>query len=129
MACSFGEEQWLISSGGQRKYGTTSSCTTKPKRLIQYDVQENDTLQGIALKFNVTVSWRRRHLSASVSARSVSLSGFGSDGAVAGRSWAVGGARVSRSVPTSADGTGTGRCTEAELTIPASCRGSFGLFA
>ena len=56
MACSYGEEQWLISSGGQRKYGTTSSHTTKRERLIRYDVQENDTLQGIALKFNVTVS-------------------------------------------------------------------------
>ncbi|XP_043222701.1 lysM and putative peptidoglycan-binding domain-containing protein 1-like isoform X2 [Amphibalanus amphitrite] len=60
MACSFGEEQWLISSGGQRKYGTTSSHTTRRERLIQYDVQENDTLQGIALKFNVTMEQLKR---------------------------------------------------------------------
>ncbi|XP_037093107.1 lysM and putative peptidoglycan-binding domain-containing protein 2-like [Pollicipes pollicipes] len=58
MACSFGEEQWLIASGSQRKYGTTSNL--KPERLIRYDVQDNDTLQGIALKHNVTMEQLKR---------------------------------------------------------------------
>jgi len=60
MECSVGEEQWLISSGGHRKYGSTAIHNNKPERLIRYDVQEDDTLQGIALKYNVTMEQLKR---------------------------------------------------------------------
>ena len=58
MAYSRDEERSLISSFNkeQRKYGTTSTYVKKPERFISYEVQPGDTLQGISLKHNVTVS-------------------------------------------------------------------------
>lgn len=40
---------------GQKKYGATSSRSKKNEQVVVYNVQMGDTLQGIAIKFGVTV--------------------------------------------------------------------------
>lgn len=40
---------------GQKKYGATSSRFKKHEQLVVYNVQLGDTLQGLAVKFGVTV--------------------------------------------------------------------------
>lgn len=52
----------LVSSqNGQRSYGTVKQYSTSFKRSsvssITHILEEGDTLQGLALKYNVTVSW------------------------------------------------------------------------
>lgn len=43
-----------------RKYGSTSSnnCNKFPDEFVKHIVTENDTLQGIALKYGVTVRYK-----------------------------------------------------------------------
>ncbi|CAI4228503.1 unnamed protein product [Auanema sp. JU1783] len=51
------ENTFLCGYNRVRKYGTTVSSTeTKPKHFIIYQVQPSDTIQGIALKNNCSVS-------------------------------------------------------------------------
>lgn len=38
-----------------KKYGSTSNHLKRPEHFIKHSVSETDTLQGIALKYGVTV--------------------------------------------------------------------------
>lgn len=51
------EERMSIrdSSRAPKKYGATARHVTRNELLIKHSVSENDTLQGIALKYGVTV--------------------------------------------------------------------------
>lgn len=45
-----------------RSYGSTASVTASVgEKYIEHRVTDSDTLQGIALKYGVTVSWPRNH--------------------------------------------------------------------
>lgn len=41
-----------------KKYGSTSSHVSKAVNLVKHFVSSSDTLQGIALKYGVTVSMK-----------------------------------------------------------------------
>ena len=42
---------------GQKKYGSTSRFKRKDQNTVVYNVQKGDTMQGIAVKFGITVSF------------------------------------------------------------------------
>lgn len=51
-----------------RSYGSTASVTASlGEKYIEHRVTDSDTLQGIALKYGVTVSWPRNHCNINVS--------------------------------------------------------------
>ena len=51
------EEKGLLgSSGPHRRYGTITVNMKKPDFVIRHEVLKSDTLQGIALKYGVSVS-------------------------------------------------------------------------
>lgn len=57
MAFNGGDERIAFGpmAKGQKKYGSTSSRSKKNEQVVVYNVQKDDTLQGIAIKFGVHV--------------------------------------------------------------------------
>lgn len=54
---SFSEKQSIKDSlKSLKKYGSTCNHMKRPEHYITHAVQKTDTLQGIALKYNTTVS-------------------------------------------------------------------------
>lgn len=49
-------EKLLISGKPLRRYGSTCNHVKKQEFFITHDVQKTDTLQGLALKYNTSVS-------------------------------------------------------------------------
>lgn len=53
----FGERQSIRDSARQlKKYGSTCNHVRNNDYLVRHNVQQSDTLQGIALKYGCTVS-------------------------------------------------------------------------
>ncbi|KAJ8924395.1 hypothetical protein NQ315_007191 [Exocentrus adspersus] len=48
------------SAGALKKYGSTSKHTTRNENYVKHFVSNTDTLQGIALRYNVTIEQIRR---------------------------------------------------------------------
>jgi len=59
MADFNGSERISIRNSGKslRRYGSTCNHVKKPEYIINHDVQKTDTFQGLALKYNTSVSF------------------------------------------------------------------------
>ena len=58
-AASSNEEKGLLGSSSRRshrRYGSTTVNMKKPEHVVKHRVNKQDTLQGIALRYGVTVS-------------------------------------------------------------------------
>ncbi|XP_018018732.1 uncharacterized protein LOC108675250 [Hyalella azteca] len=64
MATSSNEEKGLLGSArtnSHRRYGSTTVNMKKPEHIVRHKVSKQDTLQGIALRYGVTMECVKQH--------------------------------------------------------------------